>query len=197
MFPEVVSGFQWTMKIKGLELVDVQSEDILINDGNIGNPAIGMVTMSWNGDLQPQHSSKEGMAIKVKLKAMAAGRLMDMLDINGEITPAEAYTDNGEVLGINLTFNSVGIFAEYALYQNKPNPWNNHTIIGFHLPVDADATLTIYDMNGKILKAIQGQYKSGYNSVTLTVDDLPASGVYYYRLESNGFVASKKMVMVK
>ena len=100
-------------------------------------------------------------------------------------------------MDLNLTFNSAGIFDDYALYQNKPNPWNNHTLIGFHLPVDAPATITIYDMDGKTIKAIQGQYKSGYNSVTLTTDDLPSSGVYYYRLESNGFMASKKMVMVK
>ena len=197
VFPEVVEGFQWTMEAAGLELTDIFSEDIAIEEQHTGYLSDGIITMSWNGDLLPQHTSREGMAIRLKFKALAAGRLMNMLDITSEITPAEAYAVNGETMGINLTFNSAGIFAEYALYQNKPNPWNNHTLIGFHLPVDATATLSIYDMDGKIIKAIQGQYKSGYNSVTLTTDDLPASGVYYYRLESNGFVASKKMVMVK
>jgi len=196
-FPEVVSGFQWTMETKGLEMTGINSDDIQINEQHIGNLGNGIVTMSWNGELKSPNSNTEGMTIRLKFKAVASGRLMDMLDVTSDVTPAEAYTTNDEIIGINLTFNSVGIFADYALYQNKPNPWNNHTLIGFHLPVDAAATLSIFDMDGKIIKAIQGQYKSGYNSVTLTIDDLPASGVYYYRLESNGFVASKKMVMVK
>ena len=125
------------------------------------------------------------------------GRLMDMIALSDKVTPTEAYTENGELLGVNLTFNSAGIIKDFALYQNKPNPWNNHTVIGFHLPVDAEATLTIYDLNGTVIKTFKDLYKAGYNSVMVSSDDVSASGVYYYRLECGGYVASKKMVLVR
>jgi len=196
-FPEVVSGFQWTIEANGLELVHVQSDDILINEQNIGHHKEGIVTMSWNGDLRHANQEGQGMKLRLKFKVLQAGRLMDMLDITSKITTAEAYTDVGEIQSVNLTFNSAGIFADFALYQNKPNPWSNHTTIGFHLPADAAATMTVYDLNGKVIKIINDNYKAGYNSVVLSVEDIPVSGVYYYRLESGGYVASKKMVMVQ
>ncbi|MBK8829716.1 MAG: T9SS type A sorting domain-containing protein [Saprospiraceae bacterium] len=196
-FPQVVSGFQWTIEANGLELVDVSSDDILIHDQHIGRHQDGTVTMSWNGDLRHAKTEGQGMILRLKYSVTQSGRLMDMLDITSKVTAAEAYTDAGEILGVNLTFNSAGIFDDFALYQNKPNPWSNHTTIGFHLPIDAPATMTVYDLNGKVIKIISDQYKAGYNAIVLSVDDIPASGVYYYRLESGGYVASKKMVMVR
>ena len=119
-----------------------------------------------------------------------------MIDLTDRVTHAEAYTLDGDVQDVNLTFSSTGIFTDFALYQNKPNPWNSQTMIGFHLPSDAPATLTIYDVNGKVIESITGNYKAGYNSITLSADDIPGSGVLYYRLESGQYVASKKMVLV-
>jgi hypothetical protein len=196
-FPELVSGFQWTMETKGLSFAGISSEDIIINEQNIGLLENGLITMSWNGGWVREDDDMEEMNIVVKFKVNTAGKLMDMLDLTGKVTPAEAYTEAGEIRDVNLTFNSAGIFTDFALYQNKPNPWNNHTLIGFHLPVDAPATLTVFDLNGQVIKSITGQYKAGYNSVVLSVEDISTAGVYYYRLESGGYVASKKMVMVR
>ena len=176
---------------------DSSSDDILIHDQHIGRHQDGTVTMSWNGDLRHAKTEGQGMILRLKYSVTQSGRLMDMLDITSKVTAAEAYTDAGEILGVNLTFNSAGIFDDFALYQNKPNPWSNHTTIGFHLPMEAPATMTVYDLNGKVIKIISDQYKAGYNAIVLSVDDIPASGVYYYRLESGGYVASKKMVMVR
>ena len=195
-FPEVVSGFQWTMETSGLEFVEVSSEDIQISSQNIGLPAEGMITMSWNGDIKERTDGQTGMSIKVKYKVTEPGRLINMIDLTSKITHAEAYTLMGEIMDVHLTFSSTGIFTDFALYQNKPNPWNNQTLIGFHLPADAPATLTVYDVNGQVIKSISGNYKEGYNSVTLMAGEMPTSGVLFYRLESGQYTASKKMVLV-
>jgi uncharacterized repeat protein (TIGR01451 family) len=196
-FPQVVAGFQWTMETSGLSYVGVNSDDILISEQNTGLLENGIVTMSWNGDVLRGPNTQSAMTIRVKFKVTQSGRLMDMLAISDKVTAAEAYTESGEVMDVSLAFNSAGIFTDFALYQNKPNPWNNQTVIGFHLPADAPATLTVYDMNGQVVKTISDDYKAGYNSVILSVNDISAAGVYYYRLESGGYVASKKMVMVQ
>jgi hypothetical protein len=195
-FPEVVSGFQWTMETSGLEFVDVSSEDILINRQNFGVLSANMLTMSWNGEITENSRQEEGMSIKIKFKVTQAGRLINMIDLTSKVTHAEAYSLNGDIQEVNLTFSSTGIFTDFALYQNKPNPWNSQTLIGFHLPTDAPATLTVYDLNGKVVKAISGTYKAGYNTITLSADEMPVSGVLYYRLESGQYTASKKMVLV-
>lgn len=197
VFPEGILGFQWTMELNGLEYIGVSSKDIQIGEQNVGRLKENLVTMSWNGDAITEAQDNRGVELILKCKATQSGRLMDMLKLSDQVTTAEAYALDGEVTQVDLAYNSAGIFSEYALYQNKPNPWNNHTVIGFHLPVDADATLTIYDVSGKVIKVIRDQFRAGYNSVVLTADDLSASGVYYYRLESGSYVASMKMILAQ
>jgi hypothetical protein len=194
-FPEVVSGFQWTMETTGLEYEGVSSDDIQITDQNVGLLGNGVVTMSWNGDLT-EKGSQSGMSLTLKFKVIQSGRLINMMDLSSRIATAEAYTSKGEILDVNLTFNSSSVFTDFALYQNKPNPWSNQTIIGFYLPADAPATFTIYDVEGKVLKTIYNQYKAGYNSIILSDRDIPSAGVLYYRLDSGAYSASKKMVVI-
>ena len=93
-----------------------------------------------------------------------------------------------------------GINFFYSMFKGKiapQNPWNSNTTIGFDLPYDADVTFTIFDVTGKTVKTIEGEYKAGYNTIILNVQDLPGTGVMYYRLESGEYSASKKMVLIK
>lgn len=196
-FPQMVAGFQWTMETTDLEYLGVRSEDIQIGEQHIGRHANGVLTMSWNGELRKEPSGETGMAIYLRFRVTKPGRLMDMIALSNKVTPTEAYAETGDLLDVNLTFSSTGIIKDFALYQNKPNPWNNHTIIGFHLPAEAEAILTVYDLNGQVIRTFKDVYKAGYNSVMLSTDDVSAAGVYYYRLESGGNVASKKMVLVR
>ena len=196
-FPEMISGFQWTLELKGLDFAGVTSDKIEIGEQHTGQPRPGMVTMSWNADTEGAGYTREGFSVRLTFKATERGKVIDMLKLTDAVTTAEVYTLDQEEQEPQLTFNSAGIFDDYALYQNKPNPWNHQTVIGFHLPMEANATITLFDVEGREVKRISGTYKAGYNSIILATDDLPSTGIYYYRLESGGFVASKKMVMVQ
>jgi uncharacterized repeat protein (TIGR01451 family) len=196
-FPEVVSGFQWTLEAPGLEFAGISSEAIHISNQNVGVFENGTITMSWNGDLLESSSHGQVMSVKLTFKVIQPGRLLNILDLNSKITAAEAYTSSEEVLDLQLIFNSLAVIPDFALYQNKPNPWNSQTLIGFHLPADAKATLNVYDIDGKVVKSITGNYKAGYNSVILRSDEIPTSGILYYRLESGEYSASKKMVIIQ
>jgi len=85
---------------------------------------------------------------------------------------------------------------DFILYQNYPNPYEGYTVIGFHLPDRTSARLTIYDVTGRLIKRIEGEYNQGYNEVQLSGWDLDAKGVLYYQLDTERYTATKKMVVV-
>jgi len=92
--------------------------------------------------------------------------------------------------------------TEFALAQNYPNPFNPSTTIQFSLPVDAQVTISIYNLVGeKVAEAVNGNFTAGLNRVTFNAS-LLTSGVYFYRLDANGingktFSAVKKMSLLK
>jgi hypothetical protein len=87
--------------------------------------------------------------------------------------------------------------ADFDLYQNSPNPFNQETVIGFVLPKDMSAEWKIYDVTGKTLKIFSGDCVIGYNSVQVDRSEVQGSGILYYTLENEGFTATKKMVLVE
>lgn len=85
---------------------------------------------------------------------------------------------------------------ELTLYQNRPNPFKAETNISFNLPEATNATLTIFDINGKVLKMIQGDYSAGYNEVTVNRNDLGGTGVMFYRLMTDKTSVTKSMIIM-
>ena len=86
---------------------------------------------------------------------------------------------------------------KYTLYQNYPNPFNPVTVIKFAVPERTFVRLTVYDMLGREIKTlineVQGQ---GVYSVIWDASSVP-SGVYFYRLQTDKFTSTKKMVVIK
>ncbi len=86
--------------------------------------------------------------------------------------------------------------ASMALYQNRPNPFKSETLISFNLPEASEATLTIYDINGRLLKVVQNNFEAGYNEVSVNRSELGASGVVYYRLRTDKEAVTKTMLIM-
>lgn len=98
-------------------------------------------------------------------------------------------------VGINLL--STAIPEKYNLENNYPNPFNPQTNINFDLPVSAFADLRIYDTKGSEVKTLLSEdLQPGSYQVTFNAGNLP-SGVYFYRLITNGFSDTKRMILVK
>lgn len=84
--------------------------------------------------------------------------------------------------------------SSIMLEQNKPNPFNQATIIRYKIPSGANALINIYDANGAMVKTMRAP-ESG--QAQINAGDLTA-GTYTYSLVIDGKpLASKKMVMVK
>ena len=82
------------------------------------------------------------------------------------------------------------------MFQNYPNPFSEMTKVGFELPKAGQMDLQIMDAKGKVIRTISGDYAAGYHEILLEANDLP-EGLMYYTIRSNGYVVTKKMVLVR
>ena len=65
------------------------------------------------------------------------------------------------------------------------------------MPSDAKVTLEIYNTIGqRVATLVNGQMSAGYHQVEFTAGNL-ASGIYFYRMQTNGFVSVKKFLLLK
>ncbi len=123
--------------------------------------------------------------------------LSDVLQVSSRYTKAEAYNGNLYLMDVQFRFEGEAtITDEVILYQNQPNPFKATTVIGFELPKATTATLSIYDISGRTLMLIEGDYSKGYHEVSIDKRDLQGSGVLYYQLVTPDFEATKKMMMM-
>ena len=109
--------------------------------------------------------------------------------------PRIYHTNNG---GSTLVHNNTGITAkEYSLKQNYPNPFNPVTSIQFNIPSKSNVTLKVFNSLGKEIVELMNEVKSeGSYEVKFDAANLP-SGVYYYKLSSDNFSETKKMILLK
>lgn len=86
---------------------------------------------------------------------------------------------------------------KFSLKQNYPNPFNPTTNIRFEVPVSGFVTLKVYDVMGRKIALLVNEKKSpGTYEVLFDCSKLP-SGIYFYRLEAEGFVETKKMILLR
>ncbi len=85
----------------------------------------------------------------------------------------------------------------YSLHQNYPNPFNPSTVISYSLKEKGHVSLKVYDTIGKEVMSLVNEEKSaGTYDVTFDARNL-TSGIYLYKLECNGVVLSRKMILIK
>jgi len=85
----------------------------------------------------------------------------------------------------------------FELMQNYPNPFNGLTTITFKIASERKIKLKLFDILGNEVKTIiEGVFPSGLHKVYLSGEGI-ASGVYIYRLTSDGIELSKKLVILK
>ncbi|MFB3844280.1 MAG: T9SS type A sorting domain-containing protein [Candidatus Cloacimonadaceae bacterium] len=88
------------------------------------------------------------------------------------------------------------------LKNNYPNPFNSETTIRFTLPKKGNANLSIYNTKGQLVKTLHnGMTKAGETSLTWNGTDNQnqrvSNGIYFYKLNANGKVETRKMMLLK
>ncbi len=85
----------------------------------------------------------------------------------------------------------------FELSQNYPNPFNPSTSIKFSVPNSSVVLLKVYDNMGKEVTTLlnegltAGTYRINWNAANFT------SGIYYYKIEAEQFIETRKMLLIK
>jgi len=87
--------------------------------------------------------------------------------------------------------------TQFHLSQNYPNPFNPGTTIKYELPRSSVVKLSVFDMLGREVAVLVNERKNaGLHEVRFNASGL-ATGAYFYRLQADGFVQSKKLLVLK
>ncbi|MCI0450682.1 MAG: T9SS type A sorting domain-containing protein [Chlorobi bacterium] len=119
--------------------------------------------------------------------------------ISENAVPAHLTQHEGDYLGpcVGDQIANVENADKFMLYSNYPNPFNPVTSIKFDVPIETSVKLIIYDALGReVTVLVNGKLKPGSHSVTWNAEGY-ASGIYFYKLESEEFTEIRKMVLMK
>ena len=96
----------------------------------------------------------------------------------------------------------VSVLKDFQLHQNFPNPFNPNTTIFYDLSRESNVKITVFDLLGReIIKLVDQIEPVGSRSINWDGRDYTGSlanaGVYIYQIEAEGFLQTKKMVLLK
>jgi hypothetical protein len=188
-----IAGAQWTMNYntEALEVKSVLPGAMKLDASNYVAKN-GKLGFSWNETKGTSFGANE-ILFTIVFKATTNQQLSQVMNITSDVTSSEAYTQNLDVLNLNLTFANRAKDA-FTLGQNNPNPFTDKTTITFTLPQAGTATINIYDLTGKVIRTISNTYSKGQNEIVVKAEDLNTTGVLFYELECQGFKSTKKMI---
>ena len=83
------------------------------------------------------------------------------------------------------------------LSQNFPNPFNPTTEIKFSFGKPANVEINVYDSQGRFIKTLLDEYKTGGTHTVVFDGTNLVSGIYYYRIQTENFIVTKKMLLIK
>jgi hypothetical protein len=112
--------------------------------------------------------------------------------------------DNSNIQSRTIGFTITGVEGlasripvNYELYQNYPNPFNPSTIIRFALPQESNVKIIVFNILGEeVVRLVEGVQSAGYHQIVFDASKL-SSGFYMYRIISDGFLQTKKMLLLK
>lgn len=202
----VVLKWEIPIDIRKLTLYDIQpnssnSTNIHVTDCEIffykNNTEVNHITstgpLNLNGSIVQVSPITTVDSIKIIVKSYSG--LINNESVAGlaEIE-TDARVSSVDLIGIN---NSISKNFDFKLEQNYPNPFNPATLIKFSLPKSQNVTLEVFDITGKnIATLISGKVQGGNNSIQFFAKNLP-SGIYFYKLTSESFTQSRRMILLK
>ncbi|PHN03566.1 T9SS type A sorting domain-containing protein [Flavilitoribacter nigricans] len=198
--PGSLLGFQFTLSFDP-ELVEIeQFIPGLLTEDQTGMrfSREGVMTFSWDRDPKLDLSGTERTkAFSLKLRANTTLHPSEVFRISSRVTPAEAYRTLEGATTVNLQFEGNDPDTpSLKLYQNRPNPFGDYTIIAFDLPTSGPAEVQLMDVSGRSVWQYKGDFAAGYNELKVSARELPGSGMYYYLLRTPSGSLTRKLIVL-
>ena len=188
--------------IKGLQaqlssiatISSIESGSMEINSSNMYQPEDEEVRIAWNhiiGNYVTQNEILFSLDVDVSSLNDRDIKLMST-----QMRPEIYIGESNEIRDLKIQWIDGSDLSAYALYQNEPNPFVTETNIGFSLAEESNVSITIYDATGKIFKTIKGLYSAGEHKTLIKSEEIPTSGVLFYKLVSGEFESVKSMIKI-
>lgn len=163
--------------------------------------ADGQLTTLWVGGKPTTFNDNETLFALTFKAIESVSSLSSVLHSSSAVTEALAIDATGNAVPVDFEFVTTVATGEvenkvFALYQNQPNPFSAETSISFRLPESGRATLRIFTAEGRLVKMVVGEFAEGINAINFRKDDLGATGVFYYELETSRHSDRKKMILI-
>ncbi|MBX2893172.1 MAG: right-handed parallel beta-helix repeat-containing protein [Saprospiraceae bacterium] len=201
-----LAALQFALKFNVEKLALVKIEPLTglpVSEENFGTYNIS------EGELRVVWSQAEGVLVEEGAAIFtltfnvleSGGTLNEALQLADEVLEGHAYTSTLVDNNVKLNFfgttsaNDPATQPQIELLQNRPNPFNGTTTLGFVLPESCEAQLRIFDVSGRMLAEKKAQYPAGRNEETFDLEG--ASGVLWYELATPFGILTRKMVAVK
>ena len=127
--------------------------------------------------------------------ARGADNLNSITKLLASVEMARQLCEAGFIIGINPVSSIVP--DKFSLFQNYPNPFNPATKIKFDIAKQSNAKIIIYDAVGReITVVLNEQLRAGTYSIDWNANNYP-SGVYFYKLQTESYSETKKMMLIK
>ncbi len=164
-----------------------------------GSVALTLLNKTTNVNLDSLTSYPDSLRLRVKTSGGVTSGVytISVIGAGSNGTPVHKRNITLNVNPVGLTGNETEIPNDFAFLQNYPNPFNPTTNIRFDLPRAGIVKLFVYDITGKIAGTIiNGNMDAGKHNITFNAENL-SSGIYFYKLETDGFTDVKKMMLIK
>ncbi len=184
-----------------------QEFDFFVNGGALWRWSYGMVFLQIMMD-----------RLLLPGESMDAYWKWNMINNEGNIVPPGNYEVSGTFVYYSPQPLLISVFIEiisssdinrnstqcmtYKLEQNYPNPFNDNTKILFSIAKDAPVELRIYDINGQLVKTLvdENMKPGAYSVIWYGLDENKvhvASGVYIIQMQTEQYVANRKMILLR
>lgn len=210
-----IINIQFTMRwdpeiVEFVEMTDTNFMDKSSLFVNEGNAPLGFIQLLWTDFTLGGESLDDGDAlVKMKFKVIGDKGDTSWLEISDDpvmflagdsVTQAAIPTarNNGTVI-VRKPVSTYGPVSEgnLTLHQNQPNPFREETRIQFDLTESEYITFKLYDLSGKLILEQAQLYPAGSQFIVLEQHQLPSAGTYLYQIQSENYLLTKKMNLVR
>ncbi|MAV64618.1 MAG: T9SS C-terminal target domain-containing protein, partial [Pelagibacteraceae bacterium TMED124] len=202
--PSVPDGFEYIQSTKqafyfvdNVEGAEIGDWIIAYNGNNIvgarmwNGQMIDIPAMGDDGSLLSAGYCMPGDIVNLKLYKQDTGQFVDL---RGDVSE---WSDLSIHIIDSLVAKSDVMVNEFGLQSIYPNPFNPLTNIEFSIESDQNVSISIYDINGRLVENLMDDFKfKGSHSIEWNASNSP-SGVYIVKLQFNDTVQSSKLMLIK
>jgi hypothetical protein len=198
-----LKGIHIVVDVEGTELVKVAPGSLLANRSDI-----------FFGTLPSEKGTVDiciaALGTDAPLLAKATGEIARFTVAPGE-KPAVVRFKTIDLRNLDNKNTEVVVADKYeapfvpkatALMQNFPNPFNPTTVLTYDMASAGQVTIQVFDVSGRLIRTLLdaraelGRHQVAWDGKDASGSSVP-SGIYFYRMKTSGFDATKKMILVR